>query len=76
MESHWRTALKTLSWRVIAAVITGSLAYAATGSIEAGLAMGSVDTAIKLLIYYAHERLWARVAAGYRNPMDPSTGQA
>ena len=65
MESHWRTALKTLSWRVIAAIITGSLAWAATGSLEAGLAMGTADTVIKLFIYYAHERAWARVSAGY-----------
>ncbi|MEL7368014.1 MAG: DUF2061 domain-containing protein [Myxococcota bacterium] len=66
MESHWRTAAKTLSWRMIAAVITGGLAWAATGSIEAGLAMGMADTLVKLFVYYAHERAWARISAGYR----------
>ena len=66
MESHWRTAAKTLSWRTIAAVITGTLAWAATGSIEAGLAMGTADTVIKLFVYYAHERAWTRVDVGYR----------
>ncbi len=71
MESHWRTTAKTLSWRSIAAVITGGLAWAATGSIEAGMAMGTADTVIKLFLYYAHERAWARIPAGYR----PSSGE-
>ena len=68
MESHWRTAAKTLSWRTIAAFITGGLAWAATGSIEAGLAMGTADTLIKLFVYYAHERVWTQFSVGYRKP--------
>ncbi|MEM7678486.1 MAG: DUF2061 domain-containing protein [Myxococcota bacterium] len=58
--------MKTLSWRAIAAIITGSLAWAATGSIEAGLAMGTADTLVKFFVYYAHERAWARISAGYQ----------
>lgn len=66
MESHTRTVLKTLSWRVIAAFVTGTLTYLATGSLEAGVALGSADTLVKLLLYYAHERIWTRLAVGYR----------
>ncbi len=74
MESHWRTVAKTLSWRTIAALITGGLAWAATGSIEAGLAIGTADTAIKLFAYYAHERMWTSVAMGYREAQTASKG--
>lgn len=66
METHGRTLLKTLSWRAIAAVITGSLTFAATGSVRAGLALGTADTLVKLVLYYLHERAWSRVSVGYQ----------
>ncbi|MBX2814169.1 MAG: DUF2061 domain-containing protein [Myxococcales bacterium] len=65
MESHYRTALKTISWRTVAAFVTGGLAWAATGSLGAGMAMGATDTLVKLFLYYAHERAWARIDVGY-----------
>lgn len=65
MESHYRTVLKTLSWRTVAAFVTGGLAWGATGSMEAGLAMGATDTLVKFVLYYAHERAWAKVDVGY-----------
>ena len=65
MESHYRTALKTISWRIVAAFVTGGLAYAAMGSIEAGIALGATDTLVKLFLYYGHERVWARIQLGY-----------
>lgn len=66
MESHTRTLMKTLSWRLIAAVVTGLLGWVLTGSPTAGLALGAGDTLIKLFLYYAHERVWAQVDLGYR----------
>ena len=67
MESRGRTLLKTLSWRFIAALVTGTLTWAATGSLQAGAALGAADTVVKLFIYYAHERAWTRIALGYQN---------
>ncbi|MEL6184680.1 MAG: DUF2061 domain-containing protein [Myxococcota bacterium] len=63
MESHARTLAKTISWRSIAAVVTGTLTWRATGSVEAGVLLGTADTLVKLVLYYAHERLWTRVRA-------------
>lgn len=65
MESHLRTALKTITWRTLAAFVTGTLAWAATGSLEAGIAMGTADTLVKFVLYYLHERAWAGVRIGY-----------
>ena len=61
MESHARTLVKTVTWRSIAAVVTGTLTWGATGSVEAGVALGTADTLVKLVLYYAHERAWARM---------------
>lgn len=65
MESHRRTLLKTLSWRAIAAVITAGLAFVATENLTASLALGSADTGVKFVLYYLHERAWARAKIGY-----------
>lgn len=65
MESHLRTVLKTLSWRLVAVGITSSLAWAATGSVEAAVAIGTADSLVKLVVFYAHERAWARIPLGY-----------
>ena len=73
MESRTRTVLKTLSWRVIAAVVTGTLTWAATGSLQAGAALGAADTIVKLFIYYAHERAWTRVTLGYQSDGSPAS---
>lgn len=66
METHSRTVLKTLSWRAVATVVTGLLGWTLTGSASMGVALGASDTVLKFLLYYAHERAWARVGVGYR----------
>lgn len=65
METHARTLAKTLSYRILAAGITAAIAWSLTGSWSIGLALGVTDTVVKLGFFYVHERLWARVRAGY-----------
>ena len=67
MESRTRTIWKTLSWRAVATVITGVIAYLYTGELAAGLAIGFSDTLIKLFAYYFHERAWVRIGKGYHH---------
>lgn len=56
-----RSLAKTLSWRAIATAVTASLTYVFTGSWELGVTVGGADTLLKLGLYFAHERAWARV---------------
>ena len=64
MESHVRTIMKTLSWRLVATVVTFSVALFATGKLTLAAEIGVADTLIKLGGYYFHERLWIRVKFG------------
>ena len=64
MESHVRTIMKTLSWRLVATVVTFSVAWFATGKLTLAAEIGVADTLIKLGGYYFHERLWIRVKFG------------
>ena len=65
VETHKRTILKTLSWRLVATIITGTVSGLITGSWTVGLTIGAADTVLKLGAYYLHERAWMRVRHGY-----------
>ena len=70
MESHKRSIVKSLSWRILATLITASVAWLLTGKIDLAVKIGLLDTSIKLFIYYAHERAWVRIPFG-RPPEPP-----
>ncbi|MBW8035424.1 MAG: DUF2061 domain-containing protein [Planctomycetes bacterium] len=64
METHYRSLIKALSWRILATVITFSVVMVLTGKLEMAATIGLADTLIKLGIYYGHERLWAKINFG------------
>jgi uncharacterized membrane protein len=64
MESHVRTVTKALSWRLVATLVTFTVAWYATGKLTLAMEIGVADTLIKLGAYYFHERLWIRVKFG------------
>jgi uncharacterized membrane protein len=53
-----RHIAKAITWRVIASIITFIIGWSVTGDMNFGLAIGSADVIIKLVLYYLHERLW------------------
>lgn len=67
-ESHMRSLLKGLSWRVLATLTTVLVAYFILrdrpNAIGEALTIGGVEFFAKLGIYYAHERLWQRIPVG------------
>lgn len=70
METRVRTMAKTISWRVLATIITACVVGFMTGKVELGLSAGMLDCAIKILVYYMHERTWARLRFGYINNVE------
>ena len=60
-ESHTRSLLKGLTWRILATSTTTVIAYFITGHVEAALQIGAMEFFCKLLIYYAHERIWTHI---------------
>ena len=63
-ESHVRSILKALSWRIVATLTTGIIAYFITGEIDTAVAIGSIEFVLKFGIYYVHERAWQLVPRG------------
>ncbi len=64
METKRRSILKALSWRFLATVITSLVVYFMTGKMTFALEIGAIDTAIKLGVYFAHERIWLLIPFG------------
>jgi len=65
-ESHLRSVIKGLSWRIIATSDTILVVLLITClfgecSIEIALKIGAIEFVIKLLIYYFHERIWQKI---------------
>ena len=64
METKKRTLIKTISWRIVATLITIILVYFAFGELKIAAAVGGVEVIIKLLAYYLHERVWNNINYG------------
>ncbi len=64
METHKRSLVKSVSWRLFGLVFTAMAAWLVTGSAQAGLVIGALDFALKIGTFYLHERFWQRVRWG------------
>ncbi len=69
-ETRRRSVAKALSWRVFATLITMGVAWVLTGEVTLAVQIGAADTTLKLLTYFAHERLWQRVRWGTKRVTD------
>ena len=66
LESHIRSLVKSLSYRIYGFVITGSVVWVITKEVTAAVSVGVADALLKLGLYYLHERVWDRFSFGRR----------
>lgn len=60
MESVKRSAIKSVSWYIINILMVGLVAFLLTGDIVIAIVMSLSQTLLETVVYYAHERAWAR----------------
>lgn len=53
-----RHIAKTITWRVIGTLDTLIISWVITGKLETGLKIGIAELITKMILYYAHERIW------------------
>lgn len=63
-ESHLRSVLKGVTWRVLATSTTVTIAYFITGDVKSALSIGGIEFFGKLALYYLHERAWQLAPRG------------
>ena len=61
MERKIKSIYKTISWRIIATIITFVIGWCVTGSVAIGAGIASIEFWAKLILYYLHERIWLRI---------------
>jgi adenylylsulfate kinase len=63
-ESHFRSVLKALSWRLSGTVVTIVLVFVFTRRLAPSLAVGAVEFFSKIGLFWLHERVWDRLPYG------------
>ena len=63
-DAHFRSIIKSLSWRVFATIATILIVFAFTRKPILSLGVGAAEIVVKLILYYFHERLWAIIRFG------------
>ena len=74
METHLRSIVKGLSWRVIATLVTTVVVWFISGEVSMALFAGAIDSILKVGLFWGHERLWQMVIWG-RKIVSQSTSQ-
>ncbi len=55
-----RSLAKALSWRVLATATTFVVSLIVTGSMAFAGSISAIEVVAKVVLYYAHERVWHR----------------
>lgn len=63
-ETHLRSVIKAISYRVIGSVATALLVLLFTGKFGVAAAVGSLEAVAKVAIYFVHERVWDKLRFG------------
>ena len=64
MDTHLRSVLKAVSYRIIGTFTTAGILWVLTGKAGFAATVGIADTVIKIGIYILHERVWDNLRFG------------
>jgi uncharacterized membrane protein len=63
-EAHLRSISKAISYRVLAAIATTTIVFVFTRRIVLSISVGLVESIVKMICYYLHERAWSFISLG------------
>lgn len=63
-ETHGRSVAKALSWRLLGTIATAAIVWVFTRELTLSLSIGALDFALKIGLFWFHERAWDRVHFG------------
>lgn len=64
METHKRSMVKSLTWRIIGVFLLGGITWSVTHSWKDMTLITVLFHSIRMVLYYYHERVWLRVKWG------------
>ncbi len=63
-ETNLRSVVKSITWRSLATATTIVLVFIFFHRIDLAIIIGGIEMLLKLILYFAHERIWSRVYWG------------
>jgi uncharacterized membrane protein len=75
-DSHWRSVLKGVTWRVTGTMDTIVLSYLITGTLLSSIKIGFTEVFTKIGLYYLHERLWNIISFGRIHGVGPTPARS
>ena len=63
-DSHLRSIIKAVSWRLVGSLDTFMLSLLVTGSAKYAISIATAEALTKIVLYYLHERAWRLVRWG------------
>ncbi|MDQ5943602.1 MAG: hypothetical protein QG675_370 [Patescibacteria group bacterium] len=63
-ETHLRTFVKTITYRMVIIISIFTITYITTGEIADALVITSITAVTGTIIYYIHERVWNNIHWG------------
>jgi len=63
-ESHTRSVVKAVSWRLLGTVTTSVLVFVFTRRLALSVAVGALEFMSKIGLFWLHERVWDRIRLG------------
>ena len=64
MESHARSIIKAVTYRAFGSASTALIVFFFTQNAKASLGAGVVDSVVKIVLYFLHERVWDVIPFG------------
>jgi len=71
-DSHSRSVVKGITWRVTGTIDTMVMAFIITGKLDNAIKIGLTEVLTKIILYYLHERLWNVIPFGRQGAKGPS----
>ena len=72
-DKHYRSLVKAVSWRITGSIDTMIISFLITGKLKWALTISGVELFTKIGLFYAHERVWEKLAFGrVSEPKKPS----
>ena len=62
--SRKRHIAKTITWRIVGTIDTMFLGWIISGDPLIGVKIGGLELTTKMILYYAHERVWFKLDYG------------
>ena len=63
-DSHLRSMIKAISWRVFGTFFTVIISFLFTHKVSLSIYIGLFEFLTKLVFFYIHERIWNKVSLG------------